>query len=182
MTTFVEEMLKEFNHAGVTVTIDPQCPDQLFIEGPCNVLTPKQVETLRTHKPHVLKVLRSRLCVDSPAPESTSRSEVTYTDVEQKILEETTPEIRETVDRVKRLFACEGEGPTLLDIKPDPDAPRRRLKQLIQLAESAGDKGLAIQIQDTWDERMAICMVDGGMSPEEAEALALEEVEKLLNQ
>jgi len=37
--------------------------------------------------------------------------------------------------------------------------------------------GLTQDQRDAWDERVAICMVDGGLSQEEAEALAWREVE-----
>lgn len=37
--------------------------------------------------------------------------------------------------------------------------------------------GLTQDQRDAWDERVAICMVDGGLSQEEAEAIAWREVE-----
>ena len=83
------------------------------------------------------------------------------------------------VDLIKTTFAELGVA-TLVDIRPDPDAtPRRRAARLIRHARRTADRDRAVALRDAFNERLAICMVDGELNQEEAEKIAIEEIDAL---
>jgi hypothetical protein len=58
-----------------------------------------------------------------------------------------------------------------LDLREELRANKAAVVRLIRLA------GLSIGERETWEERVAICMFDGGLSEEEAESIAWRQVE-----
>ena len=56
---------------------------------------------------------------------------------------------------------------------------RRRAADLIRQARREGHHDHAIALRDAWHERIAVCMIDGGMTQEAAEQVALSELEGL---
>jgi hypothetical protein len=64
-----------------------------------------------------------------------------------------------------------GEAMTLT-----PPMPRARTAAAIQHARRCGQRQQAIALRDAWAERMAICIIAGGLSEAEAERIAADEV------
>lgn len=56
---------------------------------------------------------------------------------------------------------------------------RRRAAGLIRHARKRSD-GEAVAMRDAWDERLAICTIDGGLTEDHAEQVALDELETML--
>jgi len=55
----------------------------------------------------------------------------------------------------------------------------RPVAVLIQQARHCGKDSLAVAIRDSWHERLAICVTDGGIPLEDAEKVALTEIQLL---
>ena len=71
-------------------------------------------------------------------------------------------------------------GATLVDIWHDPAAaPRRSAARLIRHARRAGDHEHAVSLRDAWQERVAICTIDGELDQVDAEQIALREIQDL---
>ena len=102
-------------------------------------------------------------------------SNVVYTGRELGLLADATPAMRATVDTIKTAFAdwC---GVEVVDVRPDPNWPRRQAARVIRQARRVGDRDRAISMRDGWRERVAICCEHGGLSEAEAEGVALQEV------
>ena len=68
-------------------------------------------------------------------------------------------------------------GATLVDIWRDPTCPpRKTAARLIRHARRAGDHEHAVSLRDAWQERVAICTIDGELNQVDAEQIALREV------
>lgn len=60
---------------------------------------------------------------------------------------------------------------------------RRRVAELIRDArrrEIRGRGGEAVAMRDAWRERLAVCTIDGGLTEDHAEQVALDELEIML--
>lgn len=181
MTTHAAALLQELSRAGVSVTIAAHDPGALDVEGPADVLTPEQVNAIRACKPALLDLLRAEGPVANPHSATPGTPKVSYTAEERRLLADAPEVVRETIENVKRLFGDLADGVTLLDIRPDPDWPRHRLEVMIDQAEQRGDQDLARRIRDTWQERIALCMIDRDLSESDAEQVALKEIEAIMN-
>jgi len=87
-----------------------------------------------------------------------------------------------TADLAEKLRACKGD---LLDVigtvgVSQGDCPRRRAADMIRKARRTGDDDLAIALRDAWRERVAICKTDAGLTREQAEKVAEENIRVLL--
>lgn len=77
-------------------------------------------------------------------------------------------------------------GPDLLDRlrlhKPDllrALDPRQRAAGAIRRARRRGRRPLAVNLRDAWEERVAVCLIDGRLAESEAERIATIEVEDI---
>jgi hypothetical protein len=89
----------------------------------------------------------------------------------------TTPADLPLVSAVKETF-----GATVVSVEPAYGRggwARRQAAELIRDARrhSAGE---AVAMRDAWRERLAVCTIDGGLTEDHAEQVALEELEKML--
>ena len=58
--------------------------------------------------------------------------------------------------------------------------PRAEAARMIRSARQAGDRDLAVTLRDAWRERVAICEIEGGLTPEEAEKVAEKNLKEVL--
>lgn len=93
--------------------------------------------------------------------------------------------IEATGDRL-RFTPSDRVGPALLDRlrRHKPDLlraldPRRRAARAIRRARRHGRRPLAINLRDAWEERVAVCIIDGRLAESEAERIAMIEVEDI---
>ena len=101
---------------------------------------------------------------------------IVYTGRELGLLTGASPAMRESIDKIKSTFSDLG-GATLIDVRPDPTwPPRRHAARAIRQARRSGDKDRATALRDGWHERVAVCVVDGGLRLEDAERVAVGEV------
>ena len=101
-----------------------------------------------------------------------------YTVTECHLLADASSSMRATVDGIKREFVdwC---GVEVVACGLDPTwSPRRHAARVIREARRVGDRDRAVSLRDGWRERVAICMIDGGLSEREAEQVAVGEVRR----
>ena len=95
----------------------------------------------------------------------------------------TTPAQMPLVEAVKDVFAdLPGGGATVVSVQPVRgfrSQTRHRAAQLIREARRS-DHSRAVAMRDTWRERVAICTLEGGLTQEDAERIALAEIEGML--
>lgn len=142
--------------------------EHLRVDAPRDALTPDLLDRLRQHKPALLTLLRE------PQPLQPTPA-VTYTDHEHRLLSRAPASLQSIVGLVKSVFSDTG-GVTVVGVHPEPDHPRLRAAAAIRDARRQGAKARARALRDAWEERMAITIVDGGLSEERAEAVAVEEI------
>ncbi|MCC7409045.1 MAG: hypothetical protein IT442_13325 [Phycisphaeraceae bacterium] len=70
-----------------------------------------------------------------------------------------------------------GLKPALLAILRGDPPPRVRAGRAIRHARQAGDNVLAVALRDAWEERLAVCTIDGGLPEEQAQRIAADEIE-----
>jgi hypothetical protein len=86
------------------------------------------------------------------------------------------PGLRETIKRIKAAFVDAG-GATLEELEPELTWNRNQAAQLIRKERRNGARGRAISLRDAWRELLAICEIDGGLTPEDATRVALHELQ-----
>ena len=104
----------------------------------------------------------------------------TYTVEEGRLLTHAPDSLREAVDAIKATFTTTG-GADLIDLRPDLLPPRQEAARLIRAARGERAREGVPALRDAWRERVAICTNDGGLVIEEAEAVALDEIESKAN-
>ena len=82
-------------------------------------------------------------------------------------------DMRARVDEIKTILA-DMDATTVADVRDE--SLRHKAACLIRAARRAGNPDLAVDLRDRWHERVAICVVDGGLSEKDAERVALEEL------
>jgi hypothetical protein len=60
-----------------------------------------------------------------------------------------------------------------------PSSPRARVALLLRQLRKRGDRLRAIDLRDAWEERLAICCIDGALPLSRAQVIACDEVERL---
>ena len=140
-------------------------------------MTPGLAERLRAHKIELLRLL-------SAGDTTTTRhaKPATFEDTERRILLDAGLDVTllPLTTSVKQTFADLGGGVTVCGVKRDPACcPRRQAANLIRQAHRTGDRSRAVMLRDAWDERIAICTIDGGLSEAEAARIALAELERM---
>ncbi|MCC7409241.1 MAG: hypothetical protein IT442_14340 [Phycisphaeraceae bacterium] len=70
-----------------------------------------------------------------------------------------------------------GLKPALLAILRGDPTPRVRAGRAMRRARRTGDNVLAVALRDAWEERLAVCKVDGGLTEEQAQLVAAKEIE-----
>ena len=167
-------------------------------------MTPDLAQRLKANKPALLKLLRDGNAADTtPSPkrpidpqrtESGVLSVVSVSDAEipqrgpwnedelaMLARAGTTPADLPLVTMVKDVFA--DMGATVVSVEPvkkPRGSTRRHAAQLIRDARRI-DTDQAVAMRDAWRERLAICTVDGGLTNEDAEQVALAELERMLH-
>lgn len=84
-----------------------------------------------------------------------------------------------TVDAAKRTFAPPGSV-AVQAVVTFKSAARDGAARLIRDARRSGDDGRAVALRDAWRERLAICTVDSDLSTRDAEAVALDELRRIV--
>jgi hypothetical protein len=143
---------------------------------PRSAMTPDLADRLTAHRADLLAILtaaddaadRCPAC-DGAAPAAT------YTPEERRLLAGCPAATLAAVDAAKRAFAQVG-GVTVEAVAPFKSAARDDAARLIRDARRDGNHGRAVALRDAWRERSAICTVDAGLLPAEAEKVALEEL------
>ena len=98
-----------------------------------------------------------------------------------------TPADLPLVSAVKDAFAdVSGGGATVVSVESAHGRggwTRRRAAELIREARHRGNMGRtceAVAMRDAWRERLAVCTIDGGLTEDHAEQVALNELETIL--
>lgn len=189
------DLLHELADAGVLVSIAPDDPDGLDVDGSAAVLTADRLTRLRACKPDVLAILRAN---NAPPPtlgeptslhhaESRVSPVASVSDQGKGLWREdelaqlaragTTLTNLPLVVAVKEIFA--DMGATVVSVKRGRRWIRRWAARLIRDARRI-TAGRAVAVRDAWRERVAICTVDGRLIIEDAESVALTELKTML--
>jgi hypothetical protein len=78
-------------------------------------------------------------------------------------------------DLAERLRANRADVLALLDARHDPTCPRNRTSAALRLARGR-DRCKAVALRDAWRERLAICTADSGLTVQQAEIVAADEI------
>jgi len=137
-----------------------------LVASPARAMSDDLLAAIRAHKRDVLDLLAEATPDIDPTPGP-----------------DTPPEHLPTVQAVRSAFArfdCQIiRAERLPDPLPDttlPDAPPRLAVARLIRSVRRVEPGRAIALRDTWRERIAICIIDAGMSQRSAEAIALTEL------
>jgi hypothetical protein len=87
------------------------------------------------------------------------------------------PQSAVTPDLAERLKVFK---PQLLAILQGTDGPAAEAEAIIRHVRAGGDDDLAAALAEAWQERLAICTADGGLTLAEAEVVALEQMQAML--
>lgn len=71
--------------------------------------------------------------------------------------------------------------PRLLAILQAPAGPAADARAIMTQVRADGDEDLAEALAEAWEERLAICTADGGLTLAEAEIVALEQLRNILD-
>jgi len=135
---------------------------------PRSAMTPDLAERLTAHRGELLAILTAADGEAAPA--------ATYTAEERRLLAGCPAATLAAVDAAKRAFAPVG-GVTVEAVAPFKSAARDGAAWLIRDARRGGNPGKAVALRDAWQERLAICTIDGGLSMRDAERVALDDLE-----
>ena len=150
---------------------------------PASAIPKELLASVRRHRSEIVARLSVKPCKSASAASASVRPD--YTEREQRLMSIAPAALRQTVDSLKAAFADMG-GATVVDVRPTTgfqldgryiaSNPRRQpVIDLIRLIEqTAPDR--ARDLTDAWMERVAICEIDGRLSSEDAEAIALKEL------
>jgi hypothetical protein len=83
-----------------------------------------------------------------------------------------------TPDLVERLKRHKAQLLAILQAVANPAAEAEAIMRHVR---ACGDDDLAEAMAEAWEERLAICTVDGGLTLAEAEAVALEQLRNILD-
>ena len=172
-------LLHELHKVGVIVAVVPTRPDRLKLIGSRNKLTPALVERVKAHKLALLAILRAG---NAEAEETSAGNGTTataiYTAEERQLMADAgiSPGDLPLVDSVKAMFP----SAVVVDVRGEATRCRIEMARLIRQRRQVGDVVGTVALRDAWQERLAICTVDGGLSIEDAEPIALEELNLIL--
>lgn len=164
MTPTAAHLLDDLRAAGVIIA------PAIDLDGPDDVLTDDVLVRVRKHKPALLRLLVEG--DDSPPIVRTALA--AFPDA---VVEPDPPTDRYSASNIPPF------APSYVQIGVDTPADRytatnparQPVIDLLHPVEQA-DPDRARDLADAWMERIAICEIDGGLSPEEAEAIALAEI------
>jgi TubC N-terminal docking domain len=168
-------LLDDLRAIGVMVEV---IGDRLKIDAPAGVITEDQRQALRVSKPAIIKLLTT---TTTDAPRSTQTTTATtpassWDAKDRKALTTIKPGLRAAVDLIAEVFgsvsieAIEGDGSM---------SPRQRAAAAMRQVRQT-DRPRARALRDGWRERLAICIVDGGIDEHDAEKIAADELETLI--
>lgn len=142
---------------------------------PRSAMTPDLADRLAAHRGDLLAILAAAdvAAGDAAAPAPT------YTPQERRLLDGCPAACLAAVDAAKRVFASLG-GVVVEAVVPFKSAARDGAARLIRAARRGGNVERAVALRDAWQERLAICTVDGDLSIRDAEAVALDELGSIL--
>jgi len=158
----VANLLSALRAASITAEV------ALDLDGPAEALTDERIAEVRRLKPDLLRMLVNGFPVQTGAG--------------------TTPAHPQLVAEVNDAFA-DGSGGELTVVSVEATRGRggrtrreirMRAAELIRDArrqEGPGRGGKAVAMRDAWRERVAVCTIEGGLGVQEAERVALGEIE-----
>jgi hypothetical protein len=166
------DLLRSLRAIGVTVTAQGE---RLIVDAPANTLTDEHRQALRDCKPAIIKLLTA---TTTDAPRSTQTATATtpassWDARDRQALTTIKPRLRATVNLIADVFgsvsieAIEGDGSM---------TPRQRAADVMRQVRQS-DRPRSRALRDGWRERMAICVVDGGLDEHGAELVAVAELE-----
>ncbi len=167
------DLLQYLRAIGVTIMVKD---DRLLIDAPAGTLTDEDRQALRENKPALIRLLSAK----SPdPPRSTQTATATpptpsWDAKDRKALKTIKPSLRAAVNLIAEVFgsvsveAIEGDASM---------SPRQRAADAIRHARQT-DRPRARALRDGWHERIAICVVDGGLDERSAERIAAMEAER----
>ena len=142
---------------------------------PRDRMTPGLIDRLRVHKQEILALMRCGAsggdapAASTDAPASAAQQPPTLVDQVMAIFTDAT-----VVDR-RPVTGMQPDGHYIAENKN-----RQPVIDLLQAVHKR-DPDHALMLRDAWRERVAICTNDGGLVIEEAEAVALDEIESKAN-
>ena len=142
---------------------------------PRSAMTPDLADRLAAHRADLLAVLAA---ADDRADRCPASDTAAFTPQERRLLDGCSAATLAAVDAAKRAFAP--LGVTVEAVAPSKSAARDGAARLIRNARRVGDGGRAVALRDAWQERLAICTMDGGLSVRDAERAALDELGSML--
>ncbi len=199
VTPALAELLAELVKRGITLEAGEG--DRLRFQ-PRSAMTPELAQLITANKPALLAMLRRDRQSDktsrqnAPSPPHEARVGVSsdlsvseprtpgkalWSEQELSLLENagTSRDELPLVEAVKDIFA--DLGATVVKVESVDSvraAARRRAAQLIREARRI-DPGRAVAMRDAWRERVATCMIEGGLPLAAAEKIALDQVEAM---
>lgn len=142
---------------------------------PRSAMTPDLADRLAAHRGDLLAILAAA----DLAAGDTAAPVPTYTPHERRLLAGCPAATLAAVDAAKRVFASLGRV-AVEAVAPFKSAARDAAARLIRDARRGGNVERAAALRDAWQERLAICTVDGDMSIRDAEAVALDDLRTIV--
>ncbi len=167
------DLLRSLRAIGVTVEV---IGDRLKIDAPAGVISDDQRQALRESKATIIRLLTTT-ATDAPRPPQTATATTPASSWDAKDRQALTtikPRLRAAVNLIAEVFgsvsveAIEGDGSM---------TPRQRAAAAMRQVRQT-DRPRARALRDGWHERMAICVVDGGLDERGAEKIAADELER----
>lgn len=200
MSPVVQDILSEVDRLGIQMHPSDDVSDRLRFR-PRAAMPTELAKRITDNKPALLAWFRNKNLSDkTPVPQTPNRPESPSEGV-LSVLSVSEPSRAMWCESELAMLAREGVDPSdlpmvsaLKDVFADWDVAvvsiesthghgkwtRRRAGQLLRLVRQT-DPLEAHDLWDTWRERIAICMIDGDLPLENAEEMALEELETVLH-
>lgn len=144
-----------------------------------HLMPPELAGRLKVHKAELLAILRGGSLETDHRPTTGSVTPIAvYTAQERRLLAGVgvKPGDVPMMDRVKGVFPSAEVIDARCAHRNKPRTPRQRATGLIRQARRSNDPDLAVAQRDGWHERLAICTIDGGLSLDAAERIAIAEL------
>ncbi len=195
----VAGILAASTRLGITLQVAPGSNGGKVRFRPRSAMTPDLADRIKAHRSALLAVLSDRGADTTPKDEPVNAdgcgqsgvaSVVSVSEPDKAIWSEDelailgragkTPADLPLMSAVKGAFA--DFGATVVSVEAAHGRggwTRRRVAELIRDARMRST-GEAVAMRDAWRERLAVCTIDGGMTDDCAEQVALNELERIL--
>ena len=123
-----------------------------------------------------VKFLRSlyeadETCVTSKTPPKSRTKAPDYTADERRLTDAPHGHVRATMGSIMATFTETG-GAQVIGLESSRTWRRRDVARMILSPRGAEDRAVAVALRDAWRERVGICTIEGGLSIEDAKAVA----------